>query len=197
MNGDQGATKRRQAVSLGTPVAPVSAPVGQPVGVPVPPAGLLSAPGWGVIVRIAAVVTAVALVLVVGGGSLAWVFERSEPHSNLHSLGDCLWWALTTLTTVGYGDHYPVSAGGRFVAAGVMVGGVAILGGVAASIALAVTQRLVARAEAMQEEVADVEEELAESMRETESLEQLMRQLLERVAGLEAQVRALRDDRDR
>jgi voltage-gated potassium channel len=148
-------------------------------------------------VRIALAVTAVALVLVLGGGSLAWAFERDEPGSNLHSLGDCVWWAMTTLTTVGYGDHYPVSAAGRVVAAGVMVGGVAILGGVAASIALVVTQRLFARAAQMEEEVAEVEEELAESVRETESLEQLIRELLDRVSGLEEQVRALRVDRHR
>ena len=189
----------RAAASSRTPVTPASVAPSSLTASPVTPAAgtpsaVLTPPGWAAIARIIAVVTVVALVLVLGGGSLAWAFERDEPGSNLHSLGDCLWWALTTLTTVGYGDHYPVSGAGRVVAAGVMVGGVAILGGVAASIALAVTQRLVARADAVEEEVADVEEELAESMREAESLEQLMRTLIAKVDALEEQVRALGED---
>jgi voltage-gated potassium channel len=46
-----------------------------------------------------------------------------------------MWWALTTITTVGYGDHYPVTTMGRFVAAGLMIGGIAVLGVVTASVA--------------------------------------------------------------
>jgi voltage-gated potassium channel len=46
-----------------------------------------------------------------------------------------LWWALTTIATVGYGDRYPVTGQGRLVAAGLMVAGIAVLGVVTASIA--------------------------------------------------------------
>ena len=69
---------------------------------------------------------------------------RSTRHARL--LGDGLRWALTTLTTTGYGDHVPVTLAGRVVAAVVMVTGVAIIGGVAAAIAL-VSARAVALAE--------------------------------------------------
>jgi voltage-gated potassium channel len=61
--------------------------------------------------------------------------EANAPGSNLTTIGDALWWAMTTITTVGYGDHYPVTVMGRCVAAGLMIGGVAVLGVVTASVA--------------------------------------------------------------
>jgi voltage-gated potassium channel len=61
--------------------------------------------------------------------------ERHSAHANITSFGDALWWAATTVTTVGYGDHYPVTTEGRFVAVALMLAGVALLGVVTASIA--------------------------------------------------------------
>ncbi len=61
--------------------------------------------------------------------------ERGKAGSNINSVGDALWWSVTTMTTVGYGDHYPVTTQGRFVAVGLMVGGIALIGVVTASIA--------------------------------------------------------------
>lgn len=61
--------------------------------------------------------------------------EANAPESNLTSFGDAVWWAMTTITTVGYGDHYPVTVLGRCVAAGLMIGGVAVLGVVTAAVA--------------------------------------------------------------
>jgi voltage-gated potassium channel len=55
--------------------------------------------------------------------------------ANITTLGDALWWAMSTVTTVGYGDRYPVSGQGRFIAAGLMLAGIALLGIVTASLA--------------------------------------------------------------
>ena len=61
--------------------------------------------------------------------------ERSNPDANITDFGDAIWWAVTTMTTVGYGDHYPVTAVGRLVAFGLMIGGIALLGTITATLA--------------------------------------------------------------
>ena len=61
--------------------------------------------------------------------------ERTNPDANIRSYGDALWWAGTTITTVGYGDRYPTTGGGRLVGFGLMLGGIALLGVVTAALA--------------------------------------------------------------
>ena len=61
--------------------------------------------------------------------------ERHEPGASIQSFGQALWWALTTITTVGYGDTFPASTQGRFIAALLMIGGVALAGVVTATLA--------------------------------------------------------------
>lgn len=76
--------------------------------------------------------------------------ERGQPGANVESLGDGYWWAISTMTTVGYGDRYPTTATGRFVAAALMVGGIALLGIVTATLASWLVER-VAEAEATEQ----------------------------------------------
>ncbi|MQS07263.1 two pore domain potassium channel family protein [Streptomyces sp. IF17] len=69
-------------------------------------------------------------------GSLAVLeVERDSPDSNIHSPGDAVWWAFTTMTTVGYGDHAPTTGIGRLLAIALMLSGIALLGVVTANIA--------------------------------------------------------------
>src|SRR5215204_3671231 len=127
---------------------------------------------WTVVLRLAVVVTGFASLVVLGGGTALWFVEGERPDSTIRSWGDALWWSLTTLTTVGYGDHVPVTTAGRLIGAAVMVVGVAVIGAVAAIVALAMATR-----------VAFAEEQLLEA--EAGTLEQ---RLEARLAGLETQL---------
>lgn len=75
------------------------------------------------------------LVLVVVCAALILDMERGAEGANIHGFGDALWWAATTVTTVGYGDRFPVTAEGRLVAVLLMLGGIALLGVLTASLA--------------------------------------------------------------
>jgi voltage-gated potassium channel len=61
--------------------------------------------------------------------------ERGQPGATIQSAGDGFWWAITTLTTVGYGDIYPTTTQGRFIAVGLMVSGICVLGVISATVA--------------------------------------------------------------
>jgi voltage-gated potassium channel len=65
-----------------------------------------------------------------------WAFE-SGVNENVGAIDDALWWSITTLSTVGYGDLYPTTLGGRSVALVTMVLGVGVLGMLAGSLATA------------------------------------------------------------
>jgi len=75
--------------------------------------------------------------------------ERHAPGATIVSFGDSLWWAMCTISTVGYGDMVPVTVPGRIFAVMLMLGGVAIVGAATATIVSAMNERVVvARARA-------------------------------------------------
>lgn len=123
----------------------------------------------GKFIRGQVVAYVVAAVAVVGFVAALAVLEaeRANPEGNILTFGDALWWAATTVTTVGYGDRFPTTAEGRFVAVGLMFTGIALVGVVTAALASWFVEKVAAVQAG--EERTEVE-----------------------VAGLAAEVRALR-----
>lgn len=74
------------------------------------------------------------LTLVVGAVMVVY-FESKSANSNIHTIGDAIWWGGETISTVGYGDYYPVTVGGRIVAAVLFVNGVAVVSIITAGLA--------------------------------------------------------------
>lgn len=67
-------------------------------------------------------------ILLVVASSIAILQFETGPSSNIHSAEEAIWWAIATITTVGYGDLYPVTTEGRIVASLLMVFGVILIG---------------------------------------------------------------------
>jgi voltage-gated potassium channel len=63
------------------------------------------------------------------------ITERGVEGSNIKSFGDGLWWAVTTVTTVGYGDRFPTTSTGRVLAVCLMLVGISLMGVITASVA--------------------------------------------------------------
>jgi voltage-gated potassium channel len=63
------------------------------------------------------------------------ITERAVDGSNIKNFGDGLWWAITTVTTVGYGDRYPTTTEGRVLAVALMIMGISLMGVITASVA--------------------------------------------------------------
>lgn len=97
--------------------------------------------------------------------------ERDARDATITTFQDAAWWALTTITTVGYGDRYPVTTEGRLVAAALMVGGIALLGVVTGLVASWFVRMLKGTEQAVAERTEDaLRQEFAELRQEIRAL---------------------------
>jgi len=134
--------------------------------------------------RVPLYVTISAVTLVVCGALAVLDAERGHPHSNIQTFGQAVWWAVVTVTTVGYGDYFPVTTAGRFVAVGLMIGGVALIGVVTASFAAWFIDR-----------VRDGDEaEQAATRQDIHQTRQDLDRIMQRLDTLTSEVSALRDE---
>lgn len=105
-------------------------------------------------------VVLIAFAVVVGAAALVYAAEEAGSGS-IDSFGDALWWAIATVTTVGYGDEFPVTPAGRGVAVFLMLVGIALLGVLTANIAAFFLERLPDDARAERNQFDEIAERLA------------------------------------
>jgi voltage-gated potassium channel len=118
--------------------------------------------------RVSAYVGATTVLVLVVSAVAMYDVERRAEDPNITSVGDALWWAATTVTTVGYGDRYPTTPAGRLIAVALMVVGIALLGVVTATVAAWFVGRLRDVQEAEERTEATLADVLAE-LREVKS----------------------------
>lgn len=83
----------------------------------------------------AAMTAGLATTIVIWIGSLMVLdAERGAPGSEIENIGEAVWWAFETVTTVGYGDYVPVTQWGRIFAVMIMLVGISVLGAVTATL---------------------------------------------------------------
>lgn len=92
--------------------------------------------------RVTLYVICSALLIVLIGALAMLDAEQDAPGALITTFEEALWWAMVTITTVGYGDFYPVTTLGRIIAAGVMIAGIALVGSVTATLASWFVERI-------------------------------------------------------
>lgn len=108
------------------------------------------------------------------GALTVYSVERRAPDGTIKTFGDAAWWAIETMSTVGYGDMVPVTTAGRFAAAALMVLGVSVLGLTTATLATWFVRKV---------------------GQETEETETLESAILSELQALRAEVAQLRESR--
>lgn len=96
-----------------------------------------------------------ALLLMINGALIVWLFERDVPGANIVTLGDSIWWSIVTVTTVGYGDYYPITVVGQAVATFIMFIGIVTVAVLTAQVASSFVDQSTKRAREREVAAAD------------------------------------------
>lgn len=120
------------------------------------------------------------IVITVGSILIVWV-EADTPGANITSGNDAMWWSLVTVSTVGYGDEYPVTAAGRVIGVFMILVGVALFTTLTSYLASNFTDR-------------DARKQRDQQLELVQKNAQHMEALLERIIALEEKIAEKADD---
>ncbi len=130
--------------------------------------------------------------LAVVAGGIAYTELEDRPDVDQF---DGVWWAMTTISTVGYGDQFPETTPGRIVGMGLMVVGPVLIGLVASGVGSMVSRQiqrdLREQAADLREEVDEVEEQVDDVQEDVQELREIDREILQRLDGIAQRLDAL------
>ncbi|GEM_PF-1434778 len=129
------------------------------------------------------------------GGLFTLSVEIDAPNATIKSYGDAVWWAVVTVTTVGYGDFTPVTVTGRSIAVLIMFTGAAAVGGLTAALASWFSARAQRRRGGSEQDVESEEDAPAASIGSPE--EATIQAMHDRLATMEHYMTELIDRIDR
>jgi len=125
------------------------------------------------------------------GAWLVLLFEERAKGTNIHDYPDALWWAIVTVTTVGYGDRYPITEGGRVVAVILMLVGIGLIGVLTATVAsVFIKEHTDANREEYKKGHADLGQQLSVISDRLADLERRLGATPSELAGVEAEAEA-------
>ena len=126
---------------------------------------------------LASIILLLVLLLTIGAGTIL-LLEHKQPGANITTGHDALWWAFVTISTVGYGDHYPVTNAGKLVASLVIICGVGVFGMISGLVTSLIT------------EPTDLQNQKLENKdKKLDLILEQQRQILERLDKLEQQTK--------
>jgi voltage-gated potassium channel len=115
-------------------------------------------------------------------GTAALYYVEHEINPKLHSALDAIWWAVATVSTVGYGDVSPVTSTGKLVGIGMMIVGTALFSAYTALFASAI----------LTVELSDVEKEVRDIEKKIQTDEESIRSVIQTVESALAELRAIK-----
>ena len=117
--------------------------------------------------------------------------EASNPAANIKTASDAIWWAYVTITTVGYGDYYPVTNTGRIIGVMVMTIGVGLFGVLSGFLANAFLGNPHANDDNDDDEPVGLAKEMGDSLTQLSDLQALLTQQEENLAALRSHMEAM------
>lgn len=108
---------------------------------------------------------------VTAGALGVYMVEKNAPGATITNLDDAFWWAIVTVTTVGYGDIYPITFEGRVIATVVMIIGIAILGILISTLGAQLIESRIKR----------------QSKKEENNIKELIKNKIDKIEGLQSE----------